>query len=588
MVPCLRRSARRSASAPSSSSSSEISSRLKVHFRDFFLSMMPVATARRRRRTAPAADEGVFFLSSTCSWQSAKGKQKRWTKTSLEYPGMHWPLLVMPNCFRVLWRKLEVYRAPGRRRTGRRGRTSTPRRRCTRRGRRTACTPRFACTARGRRRGVVRAGVKHLGVGADEEARAAHRGEAQVAAPAETRVGAEGGVRILLSSCLPGGYRGWRRRRGPRSSRVSSTHICRKKAWWPARASVPASPRVVLWGGARRVRPFRVFVTSSLARADTRTSKISNCCGFRARASTTVGAIDPPTPPGSFNQAQRARRGTRGEAERDGRHVQSCEEHGVRGGGVRGRGASPERRPRARVPLSPLTRFSRIAHPAEERSRGSPTPSLTISRPSPLAQESDDGDEWLDDVEDVSKDAELTEEDLRALESPAVTPKCAGPGNPAFGTAGSDAFDAAETRPSAPTGPATSPRAPSLTPPGETPSRPRPQHAAAAQDRAQVGRGEAPAAREARRGQGALIHVHGLHGDHPPGDVKSVQEISNAMRYLQGNLGSWRRRGSSRGRGCPTTWRYRQDVFEKYNRAAETFVIWRQRPPPPQRARVRI
>ena len=43
-------------------------------------------------------------------------------------------------------------------------------------------------------------------------------------------------------------------------------------------------------------------------------------------------------------------------------------------------------------------------------------------------------------MEDVSKDAELTEEDLRALESPAVTPKCAGPGNPAFGTAGADAF----------------------------------------------------------------------------------------------------------------------------------------------------
>jgi hypothetical protein len=34
---------------------------------------------------------------SACSWQSAKGKQKKCTQMSFEKPGTHWPDEVMPN-----------------------------------------------------------------------------------------------------------------------------------------------------------------------------------------------------------------------------------------------------------------------------------------------------------------------------------------------------------------------------------------------------------------------------------------------------------------------------------------------------------
>ena len=115
------------------------------------------------------------------------------------------------------------------------------------------------------------------------------------------------------------------------------------------------------------------------------------------------------------------------------------------------------RNPRTRCvsrtpPCAPAPGFLLTRHPAEEHSPRLPNPFRSPNHNLvPLAQESDDDDEWLNDVEDVPKDAELTEEDLRALESPAVTPKCSGPGNPAFGTAGSDAFDAARNSPERPT-----------------------------------------------------------------------------------------------------------------------------------------
>ena len=94
-------------------------------------------------------------------------------------------------------------------------------------------------------------------------------------------------------------------------------------------------------------------------------------------------------------------------------------------------------------------------------------------------------------MEDVPKDAELTEEDLRALESPRGDAEVLRvPRDPAFGTAGSDAFDAARNSPERPNRSATSPRAVS----DAAPARPRPVHVPnarrAAQDRAQVGRGE--------------------------------------------------------------------------------------------------
>ena len=48
--------------------------------------------------------KGRCDLSSTCSWHSAKGKQKKCTKMSLEKPGTHWPEDVIPNSLRILCR----------------------------------------------------------------------------------------------------------------------------------------------------------------------------------------------------------------------------------------------------------------------------------------------------------------------------------------------------------------------------------------------------------------------------------------------------------------------------------------------------
>ena len=226
----------------------------------------------------------------------------------------------------------------------------------------------------------------------------------------------------------------------------------------------------------------------------------------------------------------------------------------------------PNAAPRASVPRSLLTR-----HPAEEHSPRLPNPFRSPNHNLvPLAQESDDDDEWLHDVEDVPKDAELTEEDLRALESPAVTPKCSGPGNPAFGTAGADAFDAARNSPERPNRSGDfATRAVS----DAAPARPRPVHVPNTPLQRKIARKLAAGKRQLHVKHAAGKELSSTFMD-STGTIlqetsQSVQEISNAMRYLQGNLWELAATGITPWQRVPNNVAIPPDVFEKYNRAAE-------------------
>jgi hypothetical protein len=95
----------RLAISPSSSSSSLSSSRLKLHLNAsfFFLETTPRDSPLSSNK-ALSGVKGRCVFSSTCSWHSAKGKQKKCTKMSLEKPGTHWPEDVIPNSLRILCR----------------------------------------------------------------------------------------------------------------------------------------------------------------------------------------------------------------------------------------------------------------------------------------------------------------------------------------------------------------------------------------------------------------------------------------------------------------------------------------------------
>jgi hypothetical protein len=156
------------------------------------------------------------------------------------------------------------------------------------------------------------------------------------------------------------------------------------------------------------------------------------------------------------------------------------------------------------------------------------------------------------------------------LESPAVTPKCAGPGNPAFGTAGADAFDAVRNSPARPK---TSGDLVARAVPGAAPARPRPAPVPNTPLQRKIARKLAAGKRQLHVKHAAGKELSSTFMD-STGTIlqetsQSVQEISNAMRYLQGNLWELAATGITPWQRVPNNVAIPPDVFEKYNRAAD-------------------